>query len=127
MLQGEELKDEIFNGVIDGNDEAVTTHTREALAAGMAPEEVLYDALIPGLREVGTLFESGEYFVPEMLIGAKAMKSGLAILRPLLAAKDTQPVGTYLLLTVKGDIHDIGKDLVRVMLEGAGSRSWTWA
>jgi len=120
MAHGEELKDEIYNGVIDGNAEGVTRLTRQALADGLAAEELLYDALIPALKEVGVLFESGEYFVPEMLIGAKAMKAGLAILRPLLAAKDTKPVGTYVLLTVKGDIHDIGKDLVRVMLEGAG-------
>lgn len=64
--------------------------------------------------------ERGDYFVPEMLIGAKAMKAGLNLLRPLLAATGAKPVGTYLILTVKGDIHDIGKDLVRVMLEGAG-------
>lgn len=120
MSQGEELKDDIFNAIIDGNAEIVANRTQEALTQGLSPEEILYDALIPGLREVGLMFESGEFFVPEMLIGAKAMKAGLSILRPLLAAKDTQPVGTFLLLTVRGDIHDIGKDLVKVMLEGAG-------
>ena len=116
----EELKDDIFNGVIDGNAGSVSRQTVRALEEGIPAEEVLYEALIPALREVGVMFENGEIFVPEMLIGAKAMKAGLSILRPLLSAKDTKPVGTYLLLTVKGDIHDIGKDLVRVMLEGAG-------
>ncbi|MEA3337343.1 MAG: uroporphyrinogen decarboxylase family protein [Chloroflexota bacterium] len=116
----EELKDQLYDGVIDGDEHSVSELTREALAEGMGAEEVLYDALLPALEEVGELFEKGEYFVPEMLTGAKAMKSGLNVLRPILAQGGTKPVGTYLLLTVKGDIHDIGKDLVRVMLEAAG-------
>ncbi|MCO6449877.1 MAG: cobalamin-dependent protein [Caldilineales bacterium] len=118
--QWETLKDQLYDGVIDGDEPAVSQLTNDALSQGMAAEEVLYDALIPALEEVGALFERGEYFVPEMLTGAKAMKSGLNILRPILAQTGAKPVGTYLILTVKGDIHDIGKDLVRVMLEGAG-------
>lgn len=120
MLQSEEIKDLLYDGVIDGDDEEVVKLTKEALNIGLPAEDILYDALIPALEEVGSLFEQGEYFVPEMLVGAKAMKGGLNLLRPILAQSGAKPIGTYLILTVKGDIHDIGKDLVRVMLEGAG-------
>lgn len=120
MSDPEEIKDQLYDGVIDGEEAAVVELTRQALDGGVAAEEILYEALIPALEEVGALFERGEYFVPEMLVGAKAMKAGLKLLRPILAKSGAKPVGTYLILTVKGDIHDIGKDLVRVMLEGAG-------
>jgi len=120
MLDSELIKDQLYDGVIDGDEAVVAGLTHEALDAGLAAGSVLYDALIPALQEVGALFERGEYFVPEMLTGAKAMKAGLNILRPILARTGAKPVGTYVLLTVKGDIHDIGKDLVRVMLEGSG-------
>ena len=120
MTKADEIKDYLYDSVIDGDDGSVITLTQEALDFGLPPGDILYDALIPALEEVGSLFESGEYFVPEMLVGAKAMKGGLNLLRPLLAQSGAKPIGTYLLLTVKGDIHDIGKDLVRVMLEGAG-------
>ena len=120
MSQAEEIKDQLYDGVIDGEETEVIELTQQALALGLSAEEILYDALIPALEEVGSLFEQGEYFVPEMLVGAKAMKGGLGLLRPILAKSGAKPIGTYLILTVKGDIHDIGKDLVRVMLEGAG-------
>ena len=120
MTKADEIKDRLYDSVIDGDDDSVITLTKEGLDFGLPPGDILYDALIPALEEVGSLFESGEYFVPEMLVGAKAMKGGLNLLRPLLAQSGAKPIGTYLLLTVKGDIHDIGKDLVRVMLEGAG-------
>jgi 5-methyltetrahydrofolate--homocysteine methyltransferase len=81
---------------------------------------MLYDALIPSLEEVGARFERGDYFVPEMLIAARAMQGALDILRPLLAETDTRQVGTFLMGTVKGDVHDIGKNLCNIMLEGAG-------
>ena len=81
---------------------------------------MLYDALIPSLEEVGARFERGDYFVPEMLIAARAMQGALDILRPLLAETDTPQVGTFLMGTVKGDVHDIGKNLCNIMLEGAG-------
>ncbi len=116
----DELLDELYDSVIDGDTTHVTALTQQALTAGVPATTLLYDALIPALQEVGQLFEEGRYFVPEMLLGAKAMKAGLALLRPLLAAQGAKPVGTYLILTVKGDIHDIGKDLVKVMIEGAG-------
>ncbi|MFW6098159.1 MAG: cobalamin-dependent protein [Chloroflexota bacterium] len=120
MSNVEEIKDRLYDGVIDGQDDVVHDLVQEAVELGVPPEEVLYDALIPALEEVGSLFEKGEYFVPEMLVGAKAMKAGLGLLRPILARGGSKPIGTFLILTVKGDIHDIGKDLVRVMLEGAG-------
>jgi methylmalonyl-CoA mutase cobalamin-binding domain/chain len=86
----------------------------------MDPESMLYDALIPSLEEVGARFERGDFFVPEMLIAARAMQGALDILRPLLAETGAQTVGTYVMGTVKGDVHDIGKNLVNIMLEGAG-------
>ena len=81
---------------------------------------MLYDALIPSLEEVGARFERGDYFVPEMLIAARAMQGALDILRPLLAETGAKPIGTFLMGTVKGDVHDIGKNLCNIMLEGAG-------
>ena len=81
---------------------------------------LLFDALIPALEEVGRLFEIGEYFVPEMLIAANAMSGAMEILQPLIAASGAEPLGTFVMGTVKGDIHDIGKNLCNVMLEGAG-------
>src|SRR5678816_4371325 len=86
----------------------------------MEPESMLYDALIPSLEEVGARFERGDYFVPEMLIAARAMQGALDILRPLLAETGARQVGTFVMGTVKGDVHDIGKNLVNIMLEGAG-------
>ncbi len=86
----------------------------------MAPERMLFDALIPSLEEVGARFERGDYFVPEMLIAARAMQGALDILRPLLADTESAQIGTFLMGTVKGDVHDIGKNLCNIMLEGAG-------
>ncbi len=120
MINPDALKDALYDSVIDGKHAEVVRLTQQGLGTGLAAEELLYDALIPALEEVGALFESGEFFVPEMLVGAKAMKAGLNLLRPLLAQSGTKPVGKFLILTAKGDAHDIGKDLVRVMLEGAG-------
>ena len=92
----------------------------QGLADGLEPERMLYDALIPSLEEVGARFERGDYFVPEMLIAARAMQGALDILRPLLAETGAKPIGTFLMGTVKGDVHDIGKNLCNIMLEGAG-------
>jgi 5-methyltetrahydrofolate--homocysteine methyltransferase len=91
-----------------------------ALEAGLGAEEILNQGMISAMTEVGRLFEEGEYFVPEMLIAARAMQAGLTILRPALAAADVQPKGRVAIGTVKGDLHDIGKNLVAMMLEGAG-------
>ena len=116
--------DEILQGLYDdtliGNAPSVKELTEQGLVEGLEPERMLYDALIPSLEEVGARFERGDYFVPEMLIAARAMQGALDILRPLLAETDTQQVGTFLMGTVKGDVHDIGKNLVNIMLEGAG-------
>ena len=87
---------------------------------GMGPETLLYEALIPSLEEVGARFERGDFFVPEMLIAGKAMAGALEILRPLLAETGAETIGKIVMGTVKGDVHDIGKNLVNIMFEGAG-------
>jgi 5-methyltetrahydrofolate--homocysteine methyltransferase len=116
--------DEILQGLYDntliGNAPEVKDLTIQGLAEGMGPESLLYDALIPSLEEVGARFERGDFFVPEMLIAARAMQGALDILRPLLVETGVQQVGTFVMGTVKGDVHDIGKNLVNIMLEGAG-------
>jgi 5-methyltetrahydrofolate--homocysteine methyltransferase len=94
--------------------------TDEALAAGVAPQTLLADALVPAMNTVGERFEQGEYFVPDLLVAARAMKAAFEPLRPLLAASGTAPAGRVLIGTVKGDLHDIGKNLVAAMLEGGG-------
>ena len=116
--------DEILQGLYDdtlvGNAPSVRELTEQGLAEGMDPETLLYDALIPSLEEVGARFERGDFFVPEMLIAARARQGALDILRPLLAETGAKPIGTFVMGTVKGDVHDIGKNLVNIMLEGAG-------
>ena len=116
--------DEILQGLFDntliGNKPEVADLVNKGLAEGMEPSSMLFDALIPSLEEVGARFERGDYFVPEMLIAARAMQGALDILRPLLVAEGVQQIGTFVMGTVKGDVHDIGKNLVNIMLEGAG-------
>jgi methylmalonyl-CoA mutase cobalamin-binding domain/chain len=116
--------DEILKALYDetmvGNGPAVIELTRKGLDDGLTPSQLLFDALIPSLEEVGARFERGDFFVPEMLIAGKAMSGALEILRPLLAQTGAETVGTFLMGTVKGDVHDIGKNLVNIMLEGAG-------
>jgi len=116
--------DEILQGLYDdtlvGNAPSVRELTERGLAEGLDPEKMLYDALIPSLEEVGARFERGDFFVPEMLIAARAMQGALDLLRPLLAETGAKPIGTFVMGTVKGDVHDIGKNLVNIMLEGAG-------
>src|SRR5919197_5242478 len=116
--------DEILQGLYDqtlvGNGPAVLELTRAGLDLEMGPETLLFDALIPSLEEVGARFERGDFFVPEMLIAGKAMAGALDVLRPLLAETGAETVGTFVMGTVKGDVHDIGKNLVNIMLEGAG-------
>ena len=110
----------LFEETIAGNGPSVLELTRKGLDEGMTASEILFEALIPALEEVGARFERGDYFVPEMLIAGKAMSGALEILRPLLADTGAESVGTFLMGTVKGDVHDIGKNLVNIMLEGAG-------
>jgi 5-methyltetrahydrofolate--homocysteine methyltransferase len=105
---------------MEGNAPRVLEITNELLAANTSPDTILFDALIPALEEVGARFERGDYFVPEMLIAGRAMSGALDVLRPLLADTGAETVGTFLMGTVKGDVHDIGKNLVNIMLEGAG-------
>jgi 5-methyltetrahydrofolate--homocysteine methyltransferase len=110
----------IFQGIVEGDNAGVQANVNAALAAGVPANAILNEGLIAGMAEVGRLFEEGEYFVPEMLISARAMKSAMAILKPLLAAGEVGFAGKVILGTVKGDLHDIGKNLVGLMLEGAG-------
>ncbi|MFN2103441.1 MAG: corrinoid protein [Candidatus Promineifilaceae bacterium] len=120
MSREEEILDGLYENTLEGNAAPVVELTNEALSLGMDPMVILFDALIPSLEEVGRLFEIGEYFVPEMLIAANAMSGAMKILQPLIAESGMEPMGTFVMGTVKGDIHDIGKNLCNVMLEGAG-------
>jgi 5-methyltetrahydrofolate--homocysteine methyltransferase len=106
--------------VIEGDWKAAAVETRLALAAGAAPLEITSGCLIPAMDEVGRRFECEEYFVPDMLLSARAMKAAMEIVRPLLAQAGAQPIGRVVIGTVKGDLHDIGKNLVAAMLEGGG-------
>jgi 5-methyltetrahydrofolate--homocysteine methyltransferase len=116
----EKYLEQISQAVMEGNRESTTSHVQAALEAKVDANTILQDGLIPAMSEVGRLFEEGEYFVPEMLIAARAMKSGLELIKPLLVSADIKPRGKVALGTVKGDLHDIGKNLVGIMLEGAG-------
>jgi 5-methyltetrahydrofolate--homocysteine methyltransferase len=112
--------EDIYQHVIDGNAGAVEAGVKAALASGVDANIILQDALIKAMAEVGQRFENGDFFVPEMLIAARAMKAGLEILRPQLAAANVKALGKVVIGTVQGDLHDIGKNLVSMMLEGAG-------
>jgi methylmalonyl-CoA mutase cobalamin-binding domain/chain len=116
----EEILKGLYDNTLIGNAPEVKDLTNKGLEENLEPESMLYDALIPSLEEVGARFERGDFFVPEMLIAARAMQGALDILRPLLAETGAKQVGTYVMGTVKGDVHDIGKNLVNIMLEGAG-------
>jgi 5-methyltetrahydrofolate--homocysteine methyltransferase len=110
----------IFQYVIEGNSANVEAGVQGALDSGVSPEEILNKALISAMDDVGQRFEAGDFFVPEMLIAARAMQAGLNLLKPHLAEIGVQSAGTVAVGTVKGDLHDIGKNLVAMMLEGAG-------
>lgn len=110
----------IFEAVVAGDQVQTDELVRQALEAGIPAETVLGEGLIPAMTQVGTLFECGEYFIPNMLVSARAMKAAMERLRPYLAAADVKPIGKVVIGTVKGDLHDIGKNLVAVMLQGAG-------
>jgi 5-methyltetrahydrofolate--homocysteine methyltransferase len=116
-MQG--LQKDLYQAILEGQREVAKEKVEQGLAEGMAPGDVL-DVMVNAMGEVGRLFEEGEYFVPEMLIAARAMKTGMEILKPRLVDADIQPAGTIIAGTVKGDLHDIGKNLVCMMLEGAG-------
>jgi 5-methyltetrahydrofolate--homocysteine methyltransferase len=115
-----DILERIASNLYDGEDDVVAELVQKALDQGLAPSEVLQGGLIAGMDEVGKDFKAGDLFVPEVLIAARAMHAGMGVLRPLLADSDAVSAGTYLIGTVKGDLHDIGKNLVKMMLEGAG-------
>ena len=111
---------QIASSLYEGDDEAVPDLARQALAQGMSPQQILSGGLIAGMDQVGKDFKAGDLFVPEVLVAARAMHAGMAVLRPLLAETGVATAGKYVVGTVKGDLHDIGKNLVKMMLEGAG-------
>ena len=110
----------LAESLINGKAPEVKDLTQKALDEGVAPGEILSDGLIKGMSVVGERFKNNEFYVPEVLIAARAMHAGMDVLNPALAASGVEPIGTVLLGTVKGDLHDIGKNLVAMMLEGAG-------
>ena len=119
-LNDEDLCAQMHDDLYDGLAEEIDEGTRILLDRGWPADKVLDEALVEGMRIVGIDFRDGILFVPEVLLAANAMKAGMAILRPLLAETGAEPIGSVVIGTVKGDIHDIGKNLVAMMLEGAG-------
>jgi 5-methyltetrahydrofolate--homocysteine methyltransferase len=114
------ILEDIQQSVIDGEIGVTGTLVQQALGEGLAPRDILSQGLTPAMAEVGELFERQEYFIPEMMISARAMQAGLNVLRPLLANSGVKPVGRVVLGTVTGDLHDIGKNMVGMLMEGAG-------
>ena len=115
-----DVLDTLKKAIEDGQAKDAAKAVQAALDAGAEPGAILRDVMVPAMDEVGRRYECGDYFLPEMLISARAMKEALALLRPRLVATDVKPAGTVVAGTVKGDLHDIGKNLVCMMLEGAG-------
>ena len=109
-----------YDAVVNGDLDAAKKGVQAAIDAAIPAGEILQEGLIAPMNKVGELFEKQEYFVPEMLVAARAMQGGLALLKPKLVASGVKPIGTVVMGTVKGDLHDIGKNLVTMMLEGAG-------
>jgi corrinoid protein of di/trimethylamine methyltransferase len=112
--------DTLYQAVLAGNAQTAVEVTEAAIAEDVDPQRLVTEAMIPAMDEVGRRFENNEYFVPELLIAARAMKGSLDLLRPLLAERGVEPAGRVVIGTVKGDLHDIGKGLVASMLEGGG-------
>ncbi|HVP46533.1 MAG TPA: corrinoid protein [Bryobacteraceae bacterium] len=110
----------LYDAILTGDTKTSVAVTREALAEGTEPMDLITKYLVPAMDEVGRLFQCEEYFVPELLLAARAMKGSLELLRPLLAASGREPSGRVVIGTVKGDLHDIGKNIVASMLEGGG-------
>ena len=110
----------LYDSVVSGDAKATKAITQQALAEGVDPLKLVNEQMVPAMDEVGRRFEANEYFVPELLISARAMKAALELIRPLLTARGDQPVGRVAIGTVKGDLHDIGKNLVASLLEGGG-------
>jgi corrinoid protein of di/trimethylamine methyltransferase len=110
----------LHDAVLNGDAKSAKAITEQALTAGIEPLKLVQDYMMPAMAEVGRRFECDEYFVPELLLSARAMKAALELIRPLLAARGNEPLGRVALGTVKGDLHDIGKNLVGAILEGGG-------
>jgi len=110
----------LYDAILNGDAKTSVATTQKAIAEGVDPQLLVSDYMIPAMQEVGKRFECNEFFVPELLIAARAMKGSLELLRPLLAQKGAEPTGRVVIGTVKGDLHDIGKNLVASMLEGGG-------
>ncbi|MCS6777378.1 MAG: corrinoid protein [Chloroherpetonaceae bacterium] len=110
----------LYTAVLEGDAPATRELVRQALQEGVDPQKLLDETLIPAMDEVGRRFETNEYFVPELLVAARAMKGALELIRPLLAVRGAEPAGKVVIGTVRGDLHDIGKNLVAAMLEGGG-------
>jgi 5-methyltetrahydrofolate--homocysteine methyltransferase len=115
----EDLK-KLYDAILVGNFKSAREVTEKALAENVDPQMMVQQYMIPAMDEVGRRYEANEYFVPELLIAARAMKASLELIRPLLIARGAEPAGRVAIGTVKGDLHDIGKNLVAAMLEGAG-------
>jgi 5-methyltetrahydrofolate--homocysteine methyltransferase len=111
---------QLYEAIVTGDAGAARTITETALGGGVEPLRIVNEFMVPAMDEVGRRFESNEYFVPELLLSARAMKSAMELIRPLLVARGAEPVGRIVIGTVKGDLHDIGKNLVVAMLEGGG-------
>lgn len=116
----ESVLKKLFDAVLEGDLDGVKTNVQDSLDAKLDPILILNDGMIAAMREVGVRFEAGEYYVPEMLIAARAMQGGMVVLKPYLQQTDRRSSGKVVIGTVKGDLHDIGKNLVGLMLEGAG-------
>jgi 5-methyltetrahydrofolate--homocysteine methyltransferase len=114
------LTNDIAAAVVAGDDQKAREQVEAALAAGLPSQQVLREGLMAGMDEVGRLFRNGEYFLPEVLVAADAMKAGMEVLRPRLLVDNVKPEATAVVGTVEGDLHDIGKNLVATMLKGAG-------
>lgn len=112
--------EELKKHVIKGASEEVTGRVKILLEQGVNAETIMHESLIPAMDEVGDLFQKGEFFLPEMIVAARAMQDGMAVIKPLLAEKEHKPEGSVVIGTVSGDLHDIGKNLVVMLLEGAG-------
>lgn len=114
------ILEQLATAIIEGDMDSTPELVKKALAEGFSPSQVLNDGMVVGMNEVGARFKAGEMFVPEVLMSAEAMQAGLEILRPLLAETGAKMLGTIIMATVQGDLHDIGKNLVGMMCEGAG-------
>lgn len=112
--------DNIYEAILDGDMGIVPTNVQSAIDAGISVSDILVEGMIAAMEEVGRLFQEGEYFVPEMLLAAHSMKAGISVLQPHLVNSGVEPIGKVVLGSVEGDMHDIGKNLVAMMLEGVG-------